>query len=209
MENKKTQSNNKFATDLKRLGKAGYWLVGILLVAIAVLTISSVLGFPEKLQVFVVQSGSMEPAIRTGSIAIVEPVEEYSESDIITFTSASNPDNTITHRITGKEETDGEEVFTTQGDANESADTNPVNKESVIGKVIFSVPYIGYPVAFAKTEIGFILLIVIPATLIIYNEIIVIKKEAKHILEKRKAKKSKVAEHSNIINLKEKHEKNI
>jgi len=45
-----------------------------------------------------------------------------------------------------------------------------VEKENVIGKAIFTIPYIGYIGYFVRTPIGFILLIVIPATLLIIQE---------------------------------------
>jgi signal peptidase len=45
-----------------------------------------------------------------------------------------------------------------------------VYPENVIGKVLFSVPYFGYAVAAAKTKYGFLAIIIIPAALIILDE---------------------------------------
>lgn len=54
-----------------------------------------------------------------------------------------------------------------------------MKKENVIGKLILTIPYIGYIGNFVRTPIGFILLIVIPATLLIIIEIRNITKEVK------------------------------
>ena len=54
-----------------------------------------------------------------------------------------------------------------------------MKKENVIGKAILTIPYIGYIGYFVRTLIGFILLIVIPATLLIIMEIRKIIKELK------------------------------
>ena len=54
-----------------------------------------------------------------------------------------------------------------------------MRKENVIGKAIVTIPFIGYLGYFVRTPIGFILLILLPASLIIIMEIRNIMKEAK------------------------------
>jgi len=64
-----------------------------------------------------------------------------------------------------------------------------VKRENIIGKVIFTIPYIGYIGYFVRTPIGFILLIIIPATLLITHEITkIIKYQKQAQKEKNKAK---------------------
>jgi len=46
-----------------------------------------------------------------------------------------------------------------------------VSKSEIIGKVLFSVPYLGYAVDFAKKPLGFALIILVPAAIIIGDEI--------------------------------------
>ena len=120
-----------------------------------------------------VYTGSMEPAIPVGSVVVIKPVDPESlrEGDIICF-ELSGP-TSITHRIINVTE----EGFITKGDANEDPDTWIVKKENVIGKAIFTIPYLGYLVHFVRTPLGFILLIVLPASLIIIMEIRNIMKE--------------------------------
>jgi len=122
-----------------------------------------------------VYSGSMEPTIPVGSIVLIKPAnpETLKIGDIICF-KLSQP-TSITHRIINITN----EGFITKGDANEDPDMWTVKKENVIGKVISTIPYIGYIGHFVRTPIGFILLIIIPATLLIITEIRKIIKELK------------------------------
>ncbi|NIQ32890.1 MAG: signal peptidase I [Nitrososphaeria archaeon] len=168
------------------------------LAVIALVTALSALEIPNGIRLYTVQSGSMAPTIPAGSIVLVKPAAEYREGDVITFKSASErylekPTSTITHRIYKVLEEEGKVVYLSKGDFNPSPDSEPVTRELVLGKVIFSVPLIGYPVSFARTVPGLVILIVIPATILIYSEILNIKKELVRIRrEKRKrAKKPK------------------
>ena len=122
-----------------------------------------------------VYTGSMEPAIPVGSVVVIKLAnpENLKIGDIICF-QLSQP-TSITHRIINITE----EGFITKGDANEDPDTWIVKNENVIGKAVFTVPFIGYLGYLARTPIGFLLLIVIPASIIIIMEIRNIIKELK------------------------------
>jgi len=74
----------------------------------------------------------------------------------------------------------------------DSTDIVLVNKKDVIGKVVFSVSFIGYIIDFAKKPLGFILLVVLPAIYIGYGEVVKIVKEVKKI--KNEKEKNKTAE---------------
>lgn len=139
-------------------------------------------------RLLVVQSGSMEPAIKTGSLIFIKRETDYKKGDIATYESLMRPDSLVTHRITEEFEKEDGKYFKTKGDFNESQDIDLISKERVIGKCQFSIPFLGYPVAFAKTQAGLILLIVIPGTLIIYSEVLNIKKEAKRLFKKKREK---------------------
>ena len=114
-----------------------------------------------------VYTGSMEPAIPVGGLVVIKPVdpETLREGDIICFRFSES--TSVTHRIVNVTD----EGFTTKGDANEDPDQGIVEKENVIGKVVFIVPFIGYLGYFVRTPIGFILLIILPAGLIIIMEL--------------------------------------
>ncbi len=147
-------------------------------------------------KLYLVQSGSMEPAIKTASIVVTLPSETYSQGEVITFQAGghSRPEafskggkNIVTHRIQAKLYPSGATsppIYKTAGDANEDFDNWDVANSDIIGKVVFSVPYIGYVADFAKKPQGFILLVIIPATIIIYEELKSILKESKSVLKR-------------------------
>jgi len=124
-----------------------------------------------------VYTGSMEPAIPVGSVVVIKPAdpETLKVGDIICFKTEAEYPKTVTHRIIGITS----QGFITKGDANEDPDQWIVKKENVIGKVIAVIPLLGYLGYFVRTPIGFTLLIIIPATIIIIMEIKNIVKELK------------------------------
>ena len=171
-----------------------YWVLLAVVIVVAGTAALSATGMPKQLMLFVVQSGSMEPAIKTGSVVFVKPQGNYKVGDVITFkqnidSDIKNPSLTVTHRIVAVNNINNQEIFTTRGDANNVEDMRQVPKATVLGRVLFGVPYLGYPVGFVKTQTGFVLLIVIPATIFVYSEILSIKKEAKKVMKERKKRK--------------------
>jgi len=167
----------------KRLTNLGYWLVLAFLGTIAIFLVASTLNLPNGYKLYTVQSGSMQPAIAIGSLVVSQPATEYKVGEVITFKNAAVP---VTHRIQEIKNS----VYTTKGDANDSSDSRPVQPNEILGKIVFSLPWLGLPVAVAKTQAGFILLIVIPATIIVYSEILNIKNEIKNIRRQRRKKQS-------------------
>jgi len=112
----------------------------------------------------------MMPAIKTGSIVLVKPTNNYKIGDIITFGQISKTKTPTTHRIAEIEVANGQPIYTTKGDANNAPDQKQVPAKEVIGRVLLDVPFLGYAVAAAKKPWGFMLLIAVPALLVIYEE---------------------------------------
>jgi signal peptidase len=127
---------------------------------------------------YTVLSGSMEPTLQPGDVIIVNsvPASAIGKGDIITY-SASGADRPTTHRVIEVVQQDGTRAFRTQGDANEDPDQSLVTPGSIQGKVmsvgghLLVVPYMGYVLQFANTQYGFVLLLVLPLTLLIVTEI--------------------------------------
>lgn len=147
-----------------------YVFLGFIAV-IAVLLIISVFPITGNYKMMIVQSGSMAPAIKMGSIVVVKPADDYKIGDVITFGPYSRTKAPTTHRIYEMKVVGGEPVYITKGDANNAPDQREISKKDIVGKVLFSVPYIGYAVDFAKKPLGFALIIIVPAAIIIYDEI--------------------------------------
>lgn len=62
-----------------------------------------------------------------------------------------------------------------------------MSRENILGKVKLSVPFVGYAIDMAKKPLGFAVIIIIPALILIFDEIKKIIQEIKKI----KAKKQK------------------
>jgi signal peptidase len=124
----------------------------------------------------VVQSGSMEPAITTGSVIFILPAKEYVVDDIITY-RMNEQETPTTHRVVDIDEETG--TFITKGDANTSNDMGRVKKENIIGSVRFHIPFLGYVINFAKQPLGFFLLVILPAIIISADEVKKIIQEVK------------------------------
>lgn len=139
-------------------------------------------------QLYIVEGGSMSPTFELGSIVLVQPLEPTAvqTGDIITY---RDPDperegTIVTHRVIAVKPTDPVS-FATRGDANDADDPLPVPAANLIGRVTYSVPYLGYLFSFIKTERGILLLIIVPAVLIIASELRKLMRYA-HALDKEK-----------------------
>lgn len=126
----------------------------------------------------VVTGGSMEPTIHIGSVAIIKKVdvENIKVGDIIAFKTGKGQS---LHRVIEILSSGGKPCFRTKGDANEDPDPWIVYPEDVYGVLYFTIPYYGYLIWFAGTPLGAIIFLLIPAALIIANEILKILKAAK------------------------------
>jgi signal peptidase I len=135
-------------------------IVITLLCLLVVTAVLMVVGFLTGWSTEVVLSGSMEPAISTGSVVVVSPVdvENIHVGDIISFTSFQVK---IIHRVA---EIQGSSpiFFVTKGDANRDTDFAMVPAQNVHGKVVLSIPFVGYLISFLKTieGIGAIILVI-------------------------------------------------
>jgi len=174
----------RFSSFLMPLIKYG---VIALLGVIVILSLAPLFPIPGNFKSLVVMSGSMEPAIHVGSVVVIKPVGEVKVGDVVTFEHPSEPQNLITHRVKSVED----DMIKTKGDANNTPDNWEIKKETIQGKMFFSAPYLGYAVHFAKTPKGFLLLIILPAILIILDEIWTIKKEIEKRYQGKKERRYK------------------
>ena len=123
-------------------------VVSTVLVALVVLLALLLVGARVVgLQVFVVLSGSMEPTYRTGSLIYVKKVDPYTIQEGQSITFMMNETTVATHRVVGivPDEEDPTVIrFRTKGDANDAEDGGLVHYKNVIGRPVFSIPYLGY-----------------------------------------------------------------
>jgi len=158
---------------MKRAGKwAGNVILGLALCAVLFAFLIPT-AFSGSLAI--VRSSSMEPAMRAGALAVMLPVDagDVKVGDIIAFDPPwdSNPDVTVSHRVIGVRYYDEQILFDTKGDATEDSDPEYVPAQSVHGKVLFSIPYLGYAanaiVGYVRTWLGFVTLVCIPMVILV------------------------------------------
>lgn len=155
----------------------------------------------RSLKAYVILSGSMEPELKVGGLAIVAKANNYLTNEIISFSPSGDPKDIVTHRIIVKEYPEGVEkspIFLTAGDANKNFDFKKIKQEQIIGKVIFSIPYLGYIANFFKEPYGFILFFIVPVTIIVYEELKTLIKEIFQIARKFSLKDSGIIEDGRV-----------
>lgn len=122
-----------------------------------------------------VLSGSMEPAIRTGDVIVVRPVQQgelAKEGDVITFFAKEDSSMLITHRVVGLIQVNQKPVaYVTKGDNNESQDLTPVPVDRVVGLYQWRIPFFGYISDFMHKPFGILLFVVLPGLLFIGGEL--------------------------------------
>lgn len=140
----------------KKLGKATIWIAFIFISFLFVMVWGGI-------RPLTVLSGSMDPSIKTGSVAIIETnltdFKNIEKGDIITFDIGGS---LVTHRAVDITE-DG--VYT-KGDANNARDPWIVTDTNYYGKELFSVPYIGFLVVFIRQHIIVTVLVIIAICLL-------------------------------------------
>lgn len=106
-------------------------------------------------------SGSMEPEIPVGSLVIIEKVkdEEIKIGDVVTFYLSG--ETTVTHKVVGYDLS--KDALITHGVANDEGTNEYTPFDSVLGRVVFTVPWIGRLFLFVSTTRGKI----IAATIIV------------------------------------------
>lgn len=124
---------------------------GLTVLALAAYATLLVLGYTPV----AVYSGSMEPVVGTGSLAIERPVAagDVRVGDVITFGNPYVPGRLVTHRVVQMVDArDGRVGYRTKGDANAHRDPWTIELPAAVGKVHGTVPYAGYALVYARTR---------------------------------------------------------
>ena len=133
------------------------FIIFISVVAIGLVIAPRLIGYSA----YSIESGSMEPTIKEGSLVFVKKnfeFDSYKVDDIVTF-SDTVENKSFTHRII---EIDSEKrTFDTKGDANNDKDPLPTDFTYAIGKVDFAIPYLGFAASFFRNRVVEIAVIII------------------------------------------------
>lgn len=139
-------------------------------------------------RLLIVRTGSMQPQISVGSLVwvresskptspVVSETAVYEVGDIISFNPEGKESPLITHRIVSAQEKEGKIYYQTKGDANNQPDQKLVAQSNITGKVALTAPVIGKIINYTKTQIGYVLLILIPTLYIVFAESLKIREE--------------------------------
>ena len=123
---------------------------------------------------YTVLSGSMEPTYHVGSVIYTKKVAptELQVGDPITYTMSGGV--IVTHRITEiVDEGFPLPSFRTKGDVHKDTDPGaPIPANAVMGKALFSIPYLGFVSEYIKTPTGLFLIIGTCAGVLLMSHII-------------------------------------
>lgn len=128
-------------------------LLTAVVIFVSVIAVGIVIG-PRLLgmRAFSVDSASMEPTIKEGSLVYVKcgiKFDDYYVGDIVTFSDDTHQ-NYFTHRIA--EINLDERSFTTRGDANNDNDPSAAGYTFAVGKVQLAIPYLGKLSVFLRNK---------------------------------------------------------
>lgn len=96
---------------------------------------------------YTVLTGSMRPGMPPGTLVVVRPTDpaRIAVGSVVTYQLESGKPAVVTHRVVSQGlDADGQPVFQTRGDANDSPDPKWVMPVQLKGEKWYSVPYLGY-----------------------------------------------------------------
>ena len=157
----------------------------IVIVGVGVLVIwfGLTLAFGTQNPFYVVASGSMIPELEIYDVLIVqghEPFEDLEIGDIIVFNRPSDHNRVIVHRVVSIID-DDPKTLRTQGDANPASIPGtdfPITEEEYIGKVVYTLPQVGYITQLLKPPINYVIIVVVIGIMVV-KQITKRKKEKK------------------------------
>jgi len=154
-----------------------HWILVAWIILTATLdVVASADNLPGGIKFYAMTSNSMHSVIPANSLVINKARPFYRINEIITFKFPGS-EETVTHRIVNTNIKNNITYYITKGDDNKLIDRHLIPFKNIHGKVIGTIPLLGWLVKFIGSELGLILLIVVPAILVVRKEIIIIKNE--------------------------------
>jgi signal peptidase len=146
----------------------------ILIVVIGVLAIwiGLQVAFGTENPFYVVASGSMIPVLEVYDVLIVQghdPFEDVEIGDIIVFNRPSDHNRVIVHRVVSIID-ENPKTIRTQGDANPASIPGtdfPISEEEYIGKVVYTLPQVGYITQLLKPPTNYVIIVIVIGVMII------------------------------------------
>ena len=124
-----------------------------------------------------------------GSAVVSKSVDPASVKvgDIVTYAQTTDPAGKtspfVTHRVAKVIQGTGGLSFVTKGDANNTADQNPIPASRLVGRVVLIMPFAGHLTRFVHSPLGLILMIFLPGAILIAGEGLGMAKRRKKVLQ--------------------------
>ncbi len=153
---------NTMASAGRGLRVAGRWAgTAAALVAVGALlaaTLPGLVGYHN----IIVTGGSMGHALPAGSVAVTHSVDsrDVRAGDIIAFRGSAGS-ATVVHRIVEVSGDGAARVATTRGDANRENDAEPLALTGRGDVIVYSIPWAGYALVYARTPAALAVLAVV------------------------------------------------
>lgn len=133
------------------LAGAAFVLAGVWMWSTLWLSAAGLVGYVVPgVDVWLISSGSMEPAITAGDLVLTSPPKEdevLAHPSVITFEMADRP---VTHRIVETVASSSGLAYRTKGDANPNPDSSLVAADDLLGVGRVVIPYAGLPLHWAS-----------------------------------------------------------
>jgi signal peptidase I len=115
-----------------------------------------------------VLSGSMEPTLHVGDVAIAKRIAplEARPGDIVTFHDPQRGGKLVTHRVRSVRAEGSKVVFVTRGDANNTSERWRVAAGGELSRTVYTIPKVGHAIVFAHTRTGVFALLLLPLLLL-------------------------------------------
>lgn len=142
----------KFDKEKEKLSKINrniFIIPSIVLLIILIILISGI----SKYKLIAIATNSMQPSYGRGDAIVYEKikVKDFKVGDILAY---QKDDIVVTHRIIKVWKKGNEYSFVTKGDNNNTEDYYMPKSSDVLGKVRFSLKYIGYPTVLINEYFG-------------------------------------------------------
>lgn len=119
------------------------------IISIIVLVIYALLRFTNVIEIYEVETGSMEDGIHAGDYILIHKTSDVKVGDVITFKKSGS---FVTHRVIKK---NGDRL-TTKGDANNVEDEE-ISSGDIVGKVIYKGGLLNIIIDYKFVIISFLL----------------------------------------------------
>lgn len=127
-----------------RVARAGERLVHGLAAGVSIVLVAALALVLLGYRPLVIRSGSMEPTLRIGDVVLAEqvPAHELRPGDVVTQPGRGGMES-MTHRVVSLRQRGSELRVSTLGDANEVGESWTVGTDDLVGRMRWTVPWIG------------------------------------------------------------------